>query len=101
MAGKDGAYDVVSTFFSEVFGFTFRLLGDVDDVDGIVYRGSLEERDAIVFYLLEGRLVGALVVGQDEETENRLKELLARQAPIDDPDRLGDRQTPLEELLPA
>jgi 3-phenylpropionate/trans-cinnamate dioxygenase ferredoxin reductase component len=101
MAGKDGAYDVVSTFFSEVFGFTFRLLGDVDDVDGIVYRGSLEERDAIVFYLLEGRLVGALIVGQDEETENRLKELLARQAPIDDPDRLGDRDTPLEELLPA
>jgi NADPH-dependent 2,4-dienoyl-CoA reductase/sulfur reductase-like enzyme len=101
MAGKDGAYDVVSTFFSEVFGFTFRLLGDVDDVEGIVYRGSLEERDATVFYLLEGRLVGALVVGQDEETENRLKELLARQAPIDDPDRLGDRDTPLEELLPA
>ena len=101
MAGKDGAYDVVSTFFSEVFGFTFRLLGDVDDVDGIVYRGSLEERDAIVFYLLEGRLVGALIVGQDEETENRLKELLARQAPIDDPDRLGDADTPLENLLPA
>jgi NADPH-dependent 2,4-dienoyl-CoA reductase/sulfur reductase-like enzyme len=101
MAGKDGAYDVVSTFFSEVFGFTFRLLGDVDDVEGIVYRGSLEERDAIVFYLLEGRLVGALIVGQDEETENRLKGLLARQAPIDDPDRLGDRDTPLEELLPA
>lgn len=101
MAGKDGAYDVVSTFFSEVFGFTFRLLGDVDDVDGIVYRGSLEERDAIVFYLLEGRLVGALIVGQDEETENRLKELLARQAPIDDPDRLGDADTPLETLLPS
>jgi 3-phenylpropionate/trans-cinnamate dioxygenase ferredoxin reductase component len=101
MAGKDGAYDVVSTFFSEVFGFTFRLLGDVDDVDGIVYRGSLEERDAIVFYVLEGRLVGALIVGQDEETENRLKELLARQAPIDDPDRLGDADKPLEELLPA
>ena len=101
MAGKDGAYDVVSTFFSEVFGFTFRLLGDVDDVDGIVYRGSLEERDAIVFYLLEGQLVGALIVGQDEETENRLKELLARQAPIDDPDRLGDADKPLEDLLPA
>jgi 3-phenylpropionate/trans-cinnamate dioxygenase ferredoxin reductase component len=101
MAGKDGAYDVVSTFFSEVFGFTFRLLGDVDDVDGIVYRGSLEGRDAIVFYVLDGRLVGALIVGQDEETENRLKELLARQAPIDDPDRLGDADTPLEELLPA
>jgi 3-phenylpropionate/trans-cinnamate dioxygenase ferredoxin reductase component len=101
MAGKGGEYDVVSTFFSEVFGFTFRLLGDVDDVDGIVYRGSLEGRDAIVFYLLEGKLVGALIVGQDEQTENRLKELLARQAPIDDPDRLGDADKPLEELLPA
>jgi NADPH-dependent 2,4-dienoyl-CoA reductase/sulfur reductase-like enzyme len=101
MAGEDGAYDVVSTFFSEVFGFTFRLLGDVDDVEGIVLRGSLEDGDAILFYLFEGRLMGALVVGQEEETENRLKELLARQAPIDEPDRLGDAETPLEELLPA
>jgi NADPH-dependent 2,4-dienoyl-CoA reductase/sulfur reductase-like enzyme len=101
MAGKDGEYDVVSTFFSEVFGFTFRLLGDVDDVEGIVVRGSLADRDAIVFYLYEGRLVGAMVVGQDEETEARLKELLARQAPIDEPDRLGDAETPLEELLPV
>jgi NADPH-dependent 2,4-dienoyl-CoA reductase/sulfur reductase-like enzyme len=101
MAGEDGAYDVVSTFFSEVFGFTFRLLGDVDDVEEIVLRGSLEDGDAILFYLLEGRLVSALVVGQDEETENRLKELLARQAEIEEQDRLGDSETPLEELLPA
>lgn len=100
MAGKDGAYDVVSTFFSEVFGFTFRLLGDVDDCEEIVVRGSLEAGDAIVFYLLEGRLVAALVVGQDEATETRLKELLAVQAPIVEPDRLGDESTPLEELLP-
>jgi hypothetical protein len=42
-----------------------------------------------------------MVVGQDEETETRLKELLARQAPIDEPDRLADAETPLEELLPA
>ena len=100
MAGKDGAYDVVSTFFSEVFGFTFRLLGDVDDVEGIVYRGSLEDNDAILFYLLEERLVGALIVGQDEATETRLKELLATQPRIEDPDRLGDLDTPIDELLP-
>ena len=100
MAGKDGAYDIVSTFFSEVFGFTFRLLGDVDDVEGIVYRGSLEDNDAILFYLFEERLVGALIVGQDEATETRLKELLATQPRIEDPDRLGDLDTPIDELLP-
>jgi hypothetical protein len=72
----------------------------VDDCDEIVVRGSLEAGDAIVFYLLDGRLVAALVVGQDEATETRLKELLAVQAPIDAPDRLGDESTPLDDVLP-
>ena len=44
MAGGEGGYDTVSAFFSEVFGLTFRVFGDVDDVDEIVFRGTLEEK---------------------------------------------------------
>ena len=99
LAGEGSGYDVVSTFFSEVFGVTFKVFGDVDDVDEIVFRGAVEDRDAIGFYVSDARLVGMLVVGQDEETENRLKELLRTQPPVSDAATLADAGTPLEDAL--
>jgi 3-phenylpropionate/trans-cinnamate dioxygenase ferredoxin reductase subunit len=99
MAGKDGAYDIVSTFFSEVFGFTFRLLGDVDDSDEIVPRGSLDDGKAIAFYLGNGRLVGALIVGQDDETEAQLKDLIAKHASVRDPEQLADESVAFDDAF--
>ena len=99
IAGADGGYDIVSTFFSEVFGFTFRLLGDVDEVDEIVFRGALDDGKAIAFYVHGNRLVGCLIVGQDEETETRLKELIATQATVAELERLADESVPLEQLF--
>jgi NADPH-dependent 2,4-dienoyl-CoA reductase/sulfur reductase-like enzyme len=91
LARGDGGYDRVSTFFSEVFGVTFKIFGDVDHFDEIVFRGTLEDGDAIAFYLQGDRLVACLLVGQEEETENRLKELIAARATAD-PDRLAKEE---------
>jgi NTE family protein len=99
IAGGDGGYDTVSTFFSEVFGLTFRVFGDVDDVDDIVFRGTLEEGKAIGFYVRDGQLVATLVVGQDDETQDRLKELIREQARVPEPERLADDQLSLDELF--
>jgi NADPH-dependent 2,4-dienoyl-CoA reductase/sulfur reductase-like enzyme len=99
LAGGEGGYDVVSTFFTEVFGVTFKVFGDVDDIDEIVFRGALEDGSAIGFYLQGDRFLGALVVGQDEETENRLKELLRVHAKATDAARLADPDTPLDEAF--
>lgn len=99
LAGTEGGYDVVSTFFSELFGITFRVFGDLDESDEIVFRGTLEDGKAIGFYLEGGRLVATVVVGQDEETENRLKELLASQPTVESLEKLADEGTPLEELF--
>jgi NAD(P)H-nitrite reductase large subunit len=101
IAGGEGGFDIVSAFFSEVFGLTFRVFGDVDDVDSddIVFRGTLEDRKAIGFYVRDGRLVATLVVGQDDETQERLKELIRAGARVPDPDRLADENAPLDEVL--
>ena len=99
IAGRDGGYDRVSTFFSEVFGVTFNVFGDVDECDEIVFRGALEDGKAIGFYLSGNRFVASLVLGQDEETENRLKELLASQPTVRDAARLADDDVPLDELF--
>ena len=99
IAGGEGGFDIVSAFFSEVFGLTFRVFGDVDDVDDIVFRGTLEERKAIGFYVRDGRLAATLVVGQDDETQERLKELIRAGARVPDPERLADENAPLDDVF--
>jgi NADPH-dependent 2,4-dienoyl-CoA reductase/sulfur reductase-like enzyme len=99
IAGGDGGYDTVSAFFSEVFGLTFRVFGDVDDVDDIVFRGALEDGKSIGFYVRDGNLAATLVVGEDDETQERLKELIRGGARVPDPERLADEDAPLDEVL--
>jgi NTE family protein len=99
IAGGEGGFDTVSAFFSEVFGLTFRVFGDVDDADDIVFRGALEDGKAIGFYVREGRLAATLVVGQDDETQERLKQLIRAGARVPDPERLADEDAPLDEVL--
>lgn len=80
LAGADGGYDTVSTFFTESFGLTLRVFGDLSQHDDRVARGSFPDGDAIVYYLERGRLVGTLHTGQDEETEEELKRLIRTRA---------------------
>jgi 3-phenylpropionate/trans-cinnamate dioxygenase ferredoxin reductase subunit len=98
MAGGEGGFDIVSTFFSEVFGVSLKVFGDIDDFDEIVFRGAIEDA-AIGFYLRGGRLVACLVLGQDEETESRLKELLKAKATAREAERLADEDVGLDELF--
>jgi NADPH-dependent 2,4-dienoyl-CoA reductase/sulfur reductase-like enzyme len=88
LAGRDGGFDIVSTFFTEFFGLTLKVFGDIDPSDDLVVRGSLQDQDLIGFYLHKGRLVATLVVGQEESTEEKLKELIAAKANPADPELL-------------
>jgi NADPH-dependent 2,4-dienoyl-CoA reductase/sulfur reductase-like enzyme len=98
MAGGEGGFDIVSTFFSEVFGMTLKVFGDLDDFDEIVVRGSIDDA-AIGFYLRGDRLVACLVLGQDEKTEDRLKDLLKARATVRQAERLADETATLDELF--
>ncbi len=99
IAGGEGGFDTVSAFFSEVFGLTLRVFGDVDDADEIVFRGSLEERKTIGFYVRDGKLAATTVIGQDDETQDRLKELIRAHARVPEPERLADEDAPLDEIF--
>ncbi len=74
LAGQDGGYDAVSTFFTEVFGMTIKVFGDSSRFDDLVVHGDFRDGKAIGYYLEDGRIAGAVLAGQDEETENELKE---------------------------
>jgi NADPH-dependent 2,4-dienoyl-CoA reductase/sulfur reductase-like enzyme len=83
LAGEDARYDTVSSFFSEIFGTTLKVFGDLTRADETRAEGSLAG-GLVVGYGEGGRLVGALAVGQSEEAEARLKEQIAARGRLAD-----------------
>jgi len=79
----DASYSTVSSFFTQTFGLTIKVLGDHAGSDELVTRGSLREGDLLGLYLDADRLVAALLVGQSDETETRLKGLIEQRAVVD------------------
>jgi NADPH-dependent 2,4-dienoyl-CoA reductase/sulfur reductase-like enzyme len=96
IASGEGRFNTVSTFFTELFGYVFKVFGDTDLSDEIVFRGTLEDSKAIGFYLRGDELVGCVVLGQDEATEARLKELIAEHAQVADLQALADESAALD-----
>jgi NADPH-dependent 2,4-dienoyl-CoA reductase/sulfur reductase-like enzyme len=91
LAGQDTPYDQVAYFFSEVFGTKIGLLGDLDGGhDELVMRGALEQGALAGWYLREGRLVAALIVGQPPEFQDEVNALLRKQAKVVDRAALTD-----------
>jgi 3-phenylpropionate/trans-cinnamate dioxygenase ferredoxin reductase component len=86
LAGAEGGYDQVSSFFSEVFGTTIKAFGDVSRFDTLKTEGSLDD-GFLATYGDRGRLVGAVTVGQSEELEALVQEVIGERAPADSLDR--------------
>ena len=82
LAGRDDRYDAVSSFFSEVFDLGLKVFGDLSDFDRLDSAGSVPDGDFVATYWEDGRLAGALTIGQSAETEERLKQLIAARAPL-------------------
>jgi NADPH-dependent 2,4-dienoyl-CoA reductase/sulfur reductase-like enzyme len=100
LAGASGSYDTVSTFFTEIFGLTIKVFGDLSAHDELIVRGSLSDRNLLGFYLERGRLVATLLAGQTEETEEELKRLIMDRAVVDS-GFLADQSTDVHALLSA
>jgi len=85
LAGADGGYDTVSTFFTEVFGKTIKVFGDAKRDSQVVVHGSLLDDDLYALYGDDGEeTIGALSVGQTEEVEELLKQQVRAHAPLRD-----------------
>ena len=80
LAGGDEHYDTVSSFFTEVFGTTYKVFGDTELGDEQHVEGDFADGAAVVRYLRDGRLVAALVTGQSEDAEAELKEEIRQEA---------------------
>jgi NADPH-dependent 2,4-dienoyl-CoA reductase/sulfur reductase-like enzyme len=101
LAGVDGRYNRISTFFTESFGLTLKVFGDTSHHDDRVARGSFDDGNAIVFYFADRRLVASLQAGQDRETEHQLMELISHRAVPRDMVALADGSVSLGEAFAA
>ena len=80
LAGGDDSYDVVSTFFTELFGTTYKVFGDSEGTEELVQEGEFSDGAAVIRYLRGGEPVAALLTGQTEERESELKDEIRRGA---------------------
>jgi 3-phenylpropionate/trans-cinnamate dioxygenase ferredoxin reductase subunit len=71
---EDARYDIVSAFFSEQFGRSFKLFGDTTGHDALDVEGDFHEERAVGRYRKGGRTVAAVLQGLSEDEEYALKE---------------------------
>jgi 3-phenylpropionate/trans-cinnamate dioxygenase ferredoxin reductase subunit len=79
---EDARYDVVSSFFSEVFGYVLRLFGDPSGHDSLDVEGDFGEGKAIGRFRRAGATIAAVTTGQDDDAHAALEaEIRAGAAP--------------------
>ena len=74
LAGTDDRYDIVSAFFSEEFGRSFKYFGDAQGHDSTSLEGDFAEGSAVFRFTRGQALLAAALAGQDEDAEAALKE---------------------------
>jgi NADPH-dependent 2,4-dienoyl-CoA reductase/sulfur reductase-like enzyme len=83
LAGEGHGYDTVSSFFSEIFGASIRFFGDSTGHDDVVQHGDFRDGNAVCLHTAEGRIVSALTMGQEDDVNDRIKELIRNAASTD------------------
>jgi len=74
LAGSDDRYDIVSAFFSEEFGRSFKYFGDAQGHDSTALEGDFAEGPAVFRFTRGTALLAAALTGLDEGAEAVLKE---------------------------
>ena len=73
LAGEDARYDIVSAFFSEEFGKSFKAFGDAAGHDSTTLEGDFGGDSAVLRFHKGGQVISAVLTGQDEAGEEALK----------------------------
>jgi 3-phenylpropionate/trans-cinnamate dioxygenase ferredoxin reductase subunit len=96
MLGKDAPYDNVPYFFSDQYDVGMEYAGYATGNDEVVFRGDVDAREFVAFWLRDGRVLAGMNVNVWDVTDD-IQELIRSKATIDR-DELTDTDTPLDEL---
>jgi 3-phenylpropionate/trans-cinnamate dioxygenase ferredoxin reductase component len=97
MLGKPTGYDEIPYFFSDQYEVGMEYGGFATDWDEVVFRGEVESRELIAFWLEDGRVLAGLNMNVWDVNE-QIRELI-RSRRVVDAGRLTDPDLPLDELV--
>jgi 3-phenylpropionate/trans-cinnamate dioxygenase ferredoxin reductase component len=99
MLGNEASYDELPYFYTDQYDLGMEYLGYVepDGYDRVVFRGDVDAREFIAFWLsAEGRVLAGMNVNVWDVTEP-IKALIRSGRSVD-PNRLADQSIPLDEI---
>ncbi len=96
MLGRDAPYDKVPYFFSDQYDVGMEYAGYATGEDEVVFRGDVDAREFVAFWLRDGRVRAGMNVNVWDVIDD-IQELIRSKAGIDR-DRLTDTDVPLDEL---
>ena len=96
MLGKEASYDRLPYFFSDQYDVGMEYAGYATEWDEVVFRGDVEGREFIAFWLADGRVVAGMNVNVWDVTDD-IQALIRARRPVP-VDRLKDPAIPLTEL---
>jgi len=99
MLGKPVVYDEIPYFFSDQYDVGMEYSGYATDWDQVVFRGDVEAREFVAFWLEDGRVVAGMNVNVWEVNDS-IRELIRSREPVG-PTVLADPDVPLDQLLAA
>jgi 3-phenylpropionate/trans-cinnamate dioxygenase ferredoxin reductase component len=97
MLGKPTGYDEIPYFFSDQYEVGMEYGGFATDWDEVVFRGDVEGRELIAFWLEDARVVAGLNMNVWDVNE-QIRDLI-RSRRVVDAGRLTDPELPLAELV--
>ena len=94
--GKDASYERIPYFFSDQYDVGMEYSGYATEWDEVVFRGDVEAREFIAFWLRGGRVVAGMNVNV-WDVADPIQDLIRSRAEVDAA-ALRDADQPLEEL---
>jgi 3-phenylpropionate/trans-cinnamate dioxygenase ferredoxin reductase component len=99
MLDKDAPYDNVPYFFSDQYDVGMEYAGFATDWDEVVFRGDVDAREFIAFWVAHGRVLAGMNVNVWDVIDD-IQDLIRSGRQVDR-DRLADPDTPIAELARA
>jgi 3-phenylpropionate/trans-cinnamate dioxygenase ferredoxin reductase subunit len=97
MLGEPAEYTELPYFFTDQYDLGMEYVGHAPTYDRVVFRGDVDRREFVAFWLDTGNRVLAGMNVNIWDVLDDVKRLIRSKRPVD-PDRLADPQAPLGEL---
>lgn len=100
MLGRDAPYERVPYLYSDQYDLSMEAWGVPPRWDRVVIRGEPISGEFLAFWLLDGRIVGAMLGGHGDSAQRKGLEALVRFAAEVTPAVLADPDVPIGSLVP-